>query len=129
VVTRSLKRGTIWRIHFQEKGRFSPENLDIVASWPFFASKKKKWRLLQTGSCPSAGKSLVVASHTSPTSSICYITESCIVSDTIHQTRWIDVIDSCLSKTEILVNICKRMLHTFFWDFFCKFCNISRGNC
>jgi hypothetical protein len=61
----------MWQIDFQKKGDFHQKIWALLRVGDFLPKKRK--RLLQTGSFPSAGKSLVVASHTSPTSSICIV--------------------------------------------------------
>jgi hypothetical protein len=72
VATHSLKRGTIWQNDFKKMGDFNQKFLAVL---PFLANfrQKQKGCSKQTGSFPSAGKPLVDASHTSPTSSICIV--------------------------------------------------------
>jgi hypothetical protein len=69
---------------------------------------------LQTGSFPSAGKPLIVTSHTSPTSSICTVHNSkvqCFWYNSSDQMHWYNThmfSSEWLSGTKILVNICQR---------------------
>ncbi len=68
----------------------------------------------QTGSFPSAGKALIVAFHTSPTSSMCTTHNwklHCFWYNSSDQMDWCNTLvfsSEWLSGTEILVNICQR---------------------
>jgi hypothetical protein len=81
-------------------------SLKLTSMWVFIQDSKN-------GSFLSAGEALIVASHISPLlQGAPHITRSCIVSDTIHQIRWIHVytpfFPDWLSGTERSVNICQR---------------------
>jgi len=69
---------------------------------------------LQTGSFPSAGKAFIVASHTSPTSSMCSthnLKLHCFWYNSSDQMDWSNTLmfsSEWLCGNEILVNICQR---------------------
>ncbi len=103
VATRSLKMGTIWQNYFKKKGDFNQKFFAVSPFGEFLPKKREKTARNKLAHFQVLVNHLqtLLTLHQLPQFAL-YITKSCIVSDTIHQIRWIDAIHSCLPMNDCL---------------------------